>query len=235
MLNVHGNRTGMNELGRGDLSRTRSIKIFSLSRRDLMDSAIRESPSNTHSIDEVRNIYVDECDTNGLTLGELPPRSEMLKESEVFKLCDDWQPRYLVLTATELMISLRDSKQISDKIPLVCHRFITNRLRICTDLIYSTKSRTLLAFRSNQKIWQMSCSMKTPSAYTQLKRDTIAVASTHSELQAAKASTSGFRQVQNFLIKNFHPYMKYMQIIQCLLSLYTIHYPASPARGKRTV
>jgi hypothetical protein len=55
-----------------------------------------------------------------LTLGELPPQSERVNESSVFKLCQgDWQERWLVLTSRELVIAFPGSEFISDKIPLV--------------------------------------------------------------------------------------------------------------------
>ncbi len=63
-------------------------------------------------------IVADRRDAD-LTLGELPPPSERLKEAEVLKLCDQWQPRFLVLTSSDLMITLPQSQEISDKIPLV--------------------------------------------------------------------------------------------------------------------
>ena len=62
------------------------------------------------------------CDAD-LTLGELPPPCERLKEADVLKLCDEWQPRFLVLTCSDLMITLPQSQEISDKIPLVLSIF----------------------------------------------------------------------------------------------------------------
>jgi hypothetical protein len=55
-----------------------------------------------------------------LTLGQLPPVTERLKSDDVMKLCqDEWQPRRLVLTALDLVLTQIDSDSISDRIPLV--------------------------------------------------------------------------------------------------------------------
>ena len=61
-----------------------------------------------------------------LTLGQLPPEAERLKYEDVSKLCQgEWQPRILLLTANDLIISYPGKNQISDKIPLV--RIVINR------------------------------------------------------------------------------------------------------------
>ena len=79
---------------------------------------LSNSPSETFSLDERPGLnYVPVI--NDLTLGKLPPLANRLKEAQVFKLCDEWQARYLILTASELIISVTDSEDISDKIPLV--------------------------------------------------------------------------------------------------------------------
>ncbi len=89
--------------------RTQSISLHRLhhSTAILTD----DDPASTDCID----------DFDGLTLGKVPPLSDRMKSDAVTKLCQDgeWQPRVIILTTNDLIVSLPNSSDISDKIPLV--------------------------------------------------------------------------------------------------------------------
>ena len=85
--------------------------------------SIQASWGSSFSIDQSQGIplgYRGGVRPADLTLGVLPPSDQRLKAEKVMKLCqDEWRSRFLVLTSKELMLTLPESEQISDKIPLV--------------------------------------------------------------------------------------------------------------------
>ena len=67
---------------------------------------------------------VRRIDTSSISLGKVPPKASVIKESsgqKIEKLCShsEWQPRVLWMTVDKLLITHLDEEDISDQIPLV--------------------------------------------------------------------------------------------------------------------
>ncbi len=81
--------------------------------------------TNNNSKSEMQLMQEDKNpSSDDMSLGKVPPKSERLKDSEglkISKLCGetDWQPRFLAITATDIIIAHPGHEEISDKIPLV--------------------------------------------------------------------------------------------------------------------